>query len=109
MSEPGSIDIRASVSLNPDLGVLAQAVEGFFAKLTKRRLERGSSDSPVVLQAAIKHFLAETNDNPRPFIWSADPKKIIRQARAPSVRFDPLDIGAGTLRFAFRWRRHRFA
>src|SRR5271163_2680937 len=43
------------------------AVEGFFAKLTKRRLKRGVFRSIVDLQAAIKRFLDETNDNPRPF------------------------------------------
>jgi transposase len=52
------------------------AVEGFFAKLTKRRLKRGVFRSLVDLQAAIKRFLAETNDNPKPFVWTADPNKI---------------------------------
>ena len=33
--------------------------------------------SLVELQAAIKRFLAETNDNPKPFVWTTDPEKII--------------------------------
>src|SRR5215208_613417 len=68
------------------------AVEGFFAKLTRRRLKRGVFRSIVELQAAINRFLAETNDHPKPFTWTVDPDKIIaaRQARAPSVRLDPL-------------------
>jgi transposase len=53
------------------------AVEGFFAKLTRRRLKRGVFRSIVELQAAINRFLAETNDNPKPFTWTADPDKII--------------------------------
>jgi transposase len=53
------------------------AVEGFFAKLTNRRLKRGVFRSIVDLQAAINRFLDETNDNPRPFTWTADPDKII--------------------------------
>ena len=53
------------------------AVEGFFAKLAKRRLKRGVFRSLVDLQAAINRFLAETNDDPKPFIWTADPDKII--------------------------------
>ena len=57
------------------------AVEGFFAKLTRRRLKRGVFRSLVDLQAAIKRFLAETNDNPRPFLWIADPDKIIAAVR----------------------------
>ena len=53
------------------------AIEGYFAKLTKRRLKRGVFRSLVDLQAAIKRFLAETNENPKPFIWRANPDKII--------------------------------
>src|ERR1700730_17495642 len=53
------------------------AVEGFFANLSKRRLKRGVFRSLVDLQAAIKRFLAETNDNPKPFVWTADPKRVL--------------------------------
>ena len=67
------------------------AVEGFFAKLTRRRLKRGVFRSLVELQAAINRFIAETNHAPKPFIWTADPDKIIaavdrgRQALASRV------------------------
>jgi transposase len=53
------------------------AVEGFFAKLSKRRLKRGVFRSVADLQAAINRFLAETNDDPKPFIWTTNPDKII--------------------------------
>ena len=43
------------------------AVEGFFAKLSKRRLKRGVFRSIVDLQAAINRFLNETNNDPKPF------------------------------------------
>jgi hypothetical protein len=45
--------------------------------LTKRRLKRGVFHSIVDLQAAINRFLKETNDHPKPFVWTADPDKII--------------------------------
>ena len=57
------------------------AVEGFFAKLTRRRLKRGVFRSIVELQAAINRFLAETNDNPKPFTWTAEPDKIVAAVR----------------------------
>jgi transposase len=58
------------------------AVEGFFAKLTRRRLKRGVFRSIVELQAAaINRFLAETSNNPKPFTWTADPDKIIAAVR----------------------------
>jgi hypothetical protein len=55
------------------------AVEGFFAKLTRRRLKRGVFGSIVELQAAINRFLAEANDNPKPFVWTADPDRILEK------------------------------
>ena len=53
------------------------AVEGFFAKLTRRRLKRGVFPSVADLQAAINRFVAEHNQSPKPFIWRADPNAII--------------------------------
>ena len=57
------------------------AVEGFFAKLTRRRLKRGLFNGIADLQAAINRFLRETNDDPKPFIWTADPDAIIEKVR----------------------------
>ena len=53
------------------------AVEGFFAKLTKRRLKRGVFRSVVELQAAINRFIAENNETAKPFVWIKDPDRII--------------------------------
>ena len=57
------------------------AVEGFFAKLAKRRLKRGVFRCVVDLQATINRFVAETNHDPKPFTWTADPDKIIAAVR----------------------------
>lgn len=57
------------------------AVEGFFAKLSRRRLKRGVFCSVVDLQAAINRFVTETNANPKPFTWTADPDRIIAAVR----------------------------
>lgn len=53
------------------------AVEGFFAKLTKRRLSRGVFHSVEELKGAIRRFLAESNQDPRPFQWTAKPVEIL--------------------------------
>jgi transposase len=52
----------------------ANAIEGWFAKLTRRRLKRGVFCSIAELQAAINRFIAEANGKPKPFVWvkSAD-------------------------------------
>jgi transposase len=57
------------------------AVEGFFAKLARRRLKPGVFRSIVDLQAAINRFLRETNEHPKPFVWTADPDTIIAAVR----------------------------
>jgi transposase len=57
------------------------AVEGFFAKLTRQRLKRGVFNGIVDLQTAINRYLVEINDNPKPFTWTADPDAIIEKAR----------------------------
>ena len=54
------------------------AVEGLFAKLTRRRLKNGVFHSVGDLQAAINRFIREYNaDSPKPFIWKANPDDII--------------------------------
>jgi transposase len=72
---------RFTFHYTPKSASWLNAVEGFFAKLSKRRLKRGVFRSLVDLQAAIKRFIAETNDNPRPFVWTADPDTIIAAVR----------------------------
>lgn len=57
------------------------AVEGFFAKLTRRRLKYGVFQSVVDLQAAINRFIEEHNAQPKPFIWTKDPDEIIAAVR----------------------------
>ena len=57
----------------------ANAVEGFFATLTRRRLQRGVFHSLVDLQAAINRYFGEHNRKPKPFIWTADPDHIIEK------------------------------
>ena len=53
------------------------AVESFFAKLTKKRLKRGVFRALQELKDAIHRSLDDTNANPKPFTWTKDPNKII--------------------------------
>jgi transposase len=68
---------RWTFHFTPTSSSWLNAVEGFFAKLFKRRLKRGVFCSLVDLQAAINRFVAEHNQSPRPFVWRADPDAII--------------------------------
>jgi hypothetical protein len=67
------------VPLHPDLASWINAVEGFFSALTRRRLKRGDFRSVVDLQAAIHRYIAEHNDDPRPFTWTKPARDILRR------------------------------
>jgi hypothetical protein len=49
--------------------------------LTRQRLKRGVFNGIVDFQAAINRFLAEANENPKLFTWTADPDAIIEKVR----------------------------
>ena len=68
---------RWTFHFTPTSASWLNAVEGFFATLTKRRLKRGVFRSVADLQAAINRFLEEYNQQSKPFAWTADPNKII--------------------------------
>ena len=69
---------RWTFHFTPTSSSWLNAVEGFFAKLTRRRLKYGVFHSIVDLQAAINRFIDEHNrTQAKPFAWTADPDKII--------------------------------
>ena len=68
---------RWTFHFTPTSASWLNAVEGFFAKLTNKRLKRGVFRSVAELELAIERFIAETNAEPKPFIWTARPARIL--------------------------------
>jgi len=68
---------RWTFHFTPTSASWLNAVEGFFAKLTRRRLKRGVFRSVIDLQAAINRFVQDTNAKPIPFVWTADPNRVL--------------------------------
>ena len=68
---------RWTFHFTPTSASWLNAVEGFFAKLSRRKLQRGVFHSVVALQTAINDFVEQHNQTPKPFVWKADPKDII--------------------------------
>jgi transposase len=66
------------------------AVESFFAKLTKKRLKRGVFRSLQELKDAIHRFLDHTNAKPKPFTWTKDPNKIIAAVKRGHQMLDSI-------------------
>src|SRR5215471_21587073 len=77
---PGSPATRAGSFISPRPRAPGPTrSKGFFATLTRRRLQRGVFRSLVDLQAAINRYLGEHNRRPKPFVWTADPDRIIEK------------------------------
>ena len=69
---------RWTFHFTPTSSSWLNAVEGFFAKLTRRRLKHGVFRSVQDLETAITNFLTHHNTSEaKPFTWTADPDKII--------------------------------
>lgn len=52
-------------------------VERWFALLTQRQIRRGVHRSTRALEAAIMHYIAVVNEQPKPFIWSKTADEIL--------------------------------
>lgn len=52
-------------------------VERWFREITTKRIRRGSFHSVEQLEAAILDFIDTHNDDPKPFVWTADLKDIL--------------------------------
>jgi transposase len=81
---------RWTFHFTPTSASWLNAVEGFFAKLTRRRLKRGVFRSVADLQAAINRFVAETNSDPKPFIWTADPKRVLAAVKRGKEKLESI-------------------
>ncbi len=60
-------------------------VERWFRELTTKRLKRGSFASVPDLIAAIEDFIANHNDDPKPFVWTKTAEEIIEKVRRGRV------------------------
>jgi transposase len=81
---------RWTFHFTPTSASWLNAVEGFFAKLTRRRLKRGVFRSVVDLQAAINRFVEETNADPKPFIWTADPNRVLAAVKRGKQKLESI-------------------
>src|SRR5262249_318861 len=68
---------RWTFHFTPTSASWLNAVEGFFATLTKKRLKRGVFRSVDDLKQTIHRFLEETNSNPKPLGGNGEPKRVL--------------------------------
>ena len=82
--------LRVTFHFTPTSASWLNAVEGFFAALTKRCLRRGVFTGIVNLQAAINRYVEDHNAKSKPFVWKADPDKIIAAAARGNQTLDSI-------------------
>jgi len=70
-----------SFPLHSDIGLMAQCRRGPLRQTDPTAAQVRVFKGIVDLQVAINRFLVETNQNPKPFTWTADPDAIIEKVR----------------------------
>jgi transposase len=68
---------RYHLHFTPTSGSWLNQVERWFGEITEKRIRRGSFDSVRSLEKAIQEYLDANNQNPKPFIWTADADLIL--------------------------------
>jgi len=76
---------RFHLHFTPTSSSWLNLVERWFRELIDKNLRRGSFPSVPVLIASIEHYLAVTNDNPKPLIWTATAESILEKVRRGRV------------------------
>jgi transposase len=68
---------RFHIHFTPTYSSWLNLVERWFAKLTNDALRRASHLDTAELCNAIEDYIAETNDEPKPFVWTKSADEII--------------------------------
>ena len=79
---------RFHVHFIPTSSSWLNLIERWFRELTDKRLRRGVFRSVGQLIAAIKAFIAEHNEHPRTFVWTAKVDDIIAKVRRAKAVLD---------------------
>ena len=70
---------RFHMHFTPTSSSWLNVIEGFFGKLSQKRLRRGVFKSVADLKKAIREFIEAHNHNPKPFAWTATAERIIEK------------------------------
>lgn len=73
---------RFHLHFTPTYSSWLNLVERWFAELTEKWIRRGSHRSTLALEQAVKAWLANWNENPRPFVWVKTADQILETVAA---------------------------
>jgi transposase len=69
---------RYHLHFTPTSSSWLNLVERFFSALTEQQIRRGVHRSTKALIAAIEDYIAATNENPKPFVWTKSADEILQ-------------------------------
>lgn len=69
-------------------------VERWFRELTEKAVRRGAFVSVPDLVQAIEAFLAAWNENPRPFVWTAQLEEILKKIERARAKLESIQPGS---------------
>ncbi len=72
---------RYHVHFTPTGSSWLNQIERWFAGITAKRIRRGTFLSVKELIRAIESYIRENNKNPKPFVWAATAKSILRKLK----------------------------
>ena len=78
-------------------------IERWFGELTGKRIRRGAFVSVADLIAAIEDYLANWNENPKPFVWTATVESIVEKLSRCKQTLEKIQPGCTTR----KWSRKR--
>ncbi|MCL5670548.1 MAG: IS630 family transposase [Acidobacteria bacterium] len=77
---------RFHLHFTPTSSSWLNLVERWFRELTEKRIRRGNFGSVKELVAAIREYLDQNNQQPRPFVWKASTERILgKVARCKAI------------------------
>ena len=65
-------------------------VERWFREITDNRIRRGAFQSVKQLTEAIRAYIDEQNENPKPFVWTAKAEEILEKVRLARAALDKI-------------------
>jgi transposase len=81
---------RFTVHFTPTSASWLNMVERFFRDLTDKRIRRDAFSSVKALITAIEDYIAKHNDQPKPFIWTAQASDILEKVTRARKRLNKL-------------------
>ena len=81
---------RFHLHFTPTSASWLNMVEIFFGQLTDKAIRRGIFHGVLALIDAIEHYLAEHNNSPQPFQWTATAEQILQKVRRGRVTLDAI-------------------